>query len=164
MNDKKLPLFGVGPIYVILIISLTILTIILSTNNIISKISIINDVAAYIVGFIVIVIGITLWINAVVIGKLFKNINDNKLVTTGVYSYVRNPIYSAFLFVCTGIIIMLNNIYLIIFPLLYWLILTILMINTEEKWLRNIYKEEYNDYCKKVNRCIPIKKRKREIK
>ena len=27
--------------------------------------------------------------------------------------------------------------------------------NTEEKWLSELYGQEYLDYCKKVNRCIP---------
>ena len=25
----------------------------------------------------------------------------------------------------------------------------------EEKWLRELYGQEYEDYCKRVNRCIP---------
>jgi len=34
------------------------------------------------------------------------------------------------------------------------------MINTEEKWLKDLYGKEYIDYCKEVNRCIPIRKSK----
>ena len=30
-----------------------------------------------------------------------------------------------------------------------------LLKNTEEKWLEELYGQEYIDYCKKVNRCIP---------
>ena len=32
--------------------------------------------------------------------------------------------------------------------------------NTEEKWLANLYGQEYIDYCKRVNRCIPWLPRK----
>lgn len=53
----------------------------------------------------------------------------------------------------------MNNLYLLILPFLYWILLTVFMINTEEKWLLKVYGEEYKNYCKKVNRCIPIKKR-----
>lgn len=33
--------------------------------------------------------------------------------------------------------------------------MTILMKETEEKWLAKLYGQEYRDYCKKVNRCLP---------
>lgn len=112
-----------------------------------------------IVGIILILFGIYLWVNAVIICKLDDNIRDNKLVTTGVYAYVRNPIYSAVLLVCTGAIIIANNLYLFVLPVLYWAFLTILMKNTEEKWLLNLHGKEYINYCKKVNRCIPFKRK-----
>jgi hypothetical protein len=31
----------------------------------------------------------------------------------------------------------------------------IVLKKTEEKWLYKMYGEEYLDYCKRVNRCIP---------
>lgn len=39
--------------------------------------------------------------------------------------------------------------------------MTVLMKNTEEKWLYALYGQEYLDYCKRVNRCIPWPKRQR---
>ena len=112
-----------------------------------------------IIGIVFILFGIYLWINAVIVCKLDDNIRSNKLVTTGVYAYVRNPIYSAVLLVCTGAIIIANNLYLLVLPVIYWTFLTILMKNTEEKWLLNLYGDEYVNYCKKVNRCIPFKRK-----
>lgn len=112
-----------------------------------------------IIGILFILFGIYLWVNAVIVCKLDDNIRSNKLVTTGVYAYVRNPIYSAVLLVCTGAIIIANNLYLLVLPVIYWAFLTILMKNTEEKWLLNVYGDEYINYCKKVNRCIPFKRK-----
>lgn len=112
-----------------------------------------------IIGILFILFGIYLWVNAVIVCKLDDNIRSNKLVTTGVYAYVRNPIYSAVLLVCTGAIIIANNLYLLVLPIIYWAFLTILMKNTEEKWLLNVYGDEYINYCKKVNRCIPFKRK-----
>ena len=112
-----------------------------------------------IIGIVFILFGIYLWINAVIVCKLDDNIRSNKLVTTGVYAYVRNPIYSAVLLVFTGAIIIANNLYLLVLPVIYWTFLTILMKNTEEKWLLNLYGDEYINYCKKVNRCIPFKRK-----
>lgn len=112
-----------------------------------------------IIGILFILFGIYLWVNAVIVCKLDDNIRSNKLVTTGVYAYVRNPIYSAVLLVCTGAIIIANNLYLLVLPVIYWAFLTVLMKNTEEKWLLNMYGDEYINYCKKVNRCIPFKRK-----
>ena len=33
--------------------------------------------------------------------------------------------------------------------------LTVLLKQTEEKWLSDLYGEEYKDYCRRVNCCIP---------
>ena len=31
----------------------------------------------------------------------------------------------------------------------------IVLVVTEEKWLRDLYGKQYEDYCNRVNRCIP---------
>ena len=33
--------------------------------------------------------------------------------------------------------------------------IVLLMKCTEEKWLKNLYGVEYEEYCRSVNRCIP---------
>ncbi|MBR2240533.1 MAG: isoprenylcysteine carboxylmethyltransferase family protein [Clostridia bacterium] len=153
-------LCGVGPIYTISISIITVVSIILTKN-----ISLLNNeisalmIPLIIIGILFILFGIYLWVNAVIVCKLDDNIRSNKLVTTGVYAYVRNPIYSAVLLVCTGAIIIANNLYLLVLPVIYWAFLTVLMKNTEEKWLLNMYGDEYINYCKKVNRCIPFKRK-----
>ncbi|MBQ8996005.1 MAG: isoprenylcysteine carboxylmethyltransferase family protein, partial [Oscillospiraceae bacterium] len=73
----------------------------------------------------------------------------------GAYAWVRNPIYSAFMILCTGVILILGNLYFLILPLIFWIFMTILMKHTEEVWLKDLYGKEYEDYCKRVNRCWP---------
>ena len=156
MENKHLPLMGVGPIYVIIITLITFISIILTKLNIILKIEFKQlNILFIIIGIILIIAGIYMWISTNFISKLDDNIKQNKLVTDGIYAYVRNPIYSAFLFICTGIILIENNLYLLILPILYWIFLTILMKKTEEKWLTNLYGNQYIKYCKKTNRCLP---------
>ena len=156
MNKKHLPLFGVGPIYCFTITFITVLGIILTKFNIIPNLNISYlNILFYLLSLLSIILGLYLWISSINISNIHKNIKMNKLVTTGIYSKVRNPIYSSFLFINIGILLINGNIYLFILPFLYWLFLTILMINTEEKWLYHLYKDEYTKYCKKVNRCIP---------
>ena len=56
---------------------------------------------------------------------------------------------------------MWHNAWMLILPLLDWVIITIALINTEEKWLLDLYGEEYAEYKKHVNRCIPWIPRKK---
>jgi protein-S-isoprenylcysteine O-methyltransferase Ste14 len=51
---------------------------------------------------------------------------------------------------------------LFIAPVLGWAFMTIVLKLSEEKWLENLYGDEYVRYCKRVNRCIPWFAKKRE--
>ena len=54
-----------------------------------------------------------------------------------------------------------HNVWMLILPLIDWLIMTVALINTEEKWLLDLYGDEYARYKKQVNRCIPWKRKVR---
>lgn len=155
-NKEHLPVYGVGPIIVNPILVLTIVGIILSVYGFFDfgKIAVLK-IPLLIIGIILIGFGLWLWYAANYREKVFDCITENKLVTTGVYAMVRNPIYSAFLLVCIGAVLIANNLVLLIIPVIGWIYMTIMLKNTEEKWLRNLYGQEYVDYCKRVNRCIP---------
>ena len=159
MNKKHLSVLGVGPIYVSVILITTCVLYVLNYSKILPSFEFPIPLVTLLLGVLLIIIGIVLWVNAVISSKITVKIKNNILVTNGIFAYVRNPIYSAFMFICSGVIIYSNNIILFVVPLLFWLFLTVLMINTEEKWLRDLYKDEYDDYCKKVNRCIPMFKK-----
>lgn len=155
-KQDHLPMCGVGPLYGAVIILLTVLSIVLTHAGIV-------PVARYglfriplaIVGIILILSGAWMWYSAVFRAKVEKHIVGNTLATTGVYAWVRNPIYSAFLLACTGVLLLTNNLWLLILPVADWVFLTVLMKHTEEKWLAALHGEKYADYCRKVNRCIP---------
>lgn len=101
-----------------------------------------------------IVFGCGIWIYTVFIQKIFLEIKRENLVTSGIYSIVRNPIYSAFFLIFTGILITAHNVYLLVLPVVFYVFLTILMKRTEEKWLLEKFGSSYIEYCKKVNRVI----------
>ena len=158
MEKGHLPILGVGPLYVITIILITVISIILSATRFIPVITFTNMRWIFIlIGILCFIIGITLWLKAVIIDRLDTHIIKNELVTTGVYAYVRNPVYSAFMFVCTGVLMIYGNIVLLLLPIIYWGFMTILMKSTEEKWLEDLYGQEYIQYLQRVNRCIPWK-------
>ena len=158
MKKDHLPILGVGPLYVITIVLITIIGIFLSATRFIPVITFTNMRWIFIlIGILCFAIGITLWLRAVIIDKLDTHIIKNELVTTGVYAYVRNPVYSAFMFVCTGVLLIYGNLVLLLLPIIYWGFMTVLMKSTEEKWLEDLYGQEYIQYLQRVNRCIPWK-------
>lgn len=106
-------------------------------------------------GVVLIILGLYLWGYANFKTKIESHIKENTLATDGVYSIVRNPIYSAFFLVCTGILLFPANLILLILPVLFYFYMTVIIKNTEEKWLKALYGNEYAEYCRNVNRCIP---------
>ena len=161
MKKDHLPILGVGPLYVITIVLITIISIIFSATRFIPVITFTNMRWIFIlIGILCFAIGITLWLRAVIIDRLDAHIIKNELVTTGVYAYVRNPVYSAFMFVCTGVLLIYGNLVLLLLPIIYWGFMTVLMKSTEEKWLEDLYGQEYIQYLQRINRCIPWKGKK----
>lgn len=156
--DKKehLPMYGPGSVYVAVIIGLTFAAFLCRKLLIFSggRISLFR-VPFGVVGVVLIALGVFMWIQAVIVAKVDDGIKENRLVTTGVYAWVRNPIYSAFTILCTGVLFIIGNIFFFVLPLVYWLFLTVLLKQTEEKWLSNLYGQEYEIYCRQVNRCVP---------
>ena len=156
-SKPHLPIMGVGPAYVVSIILLSILAMIADTPllHLPHPTSALLEIFLLIVGLLFILSGLLIYFFAIK-AKITRSIKENTLVTHGVYSIVRNPIYSAWLFICTGTLFLYGNLYLALtLFLIFWLSLTILMKYTEEKWLTELYGEAYLEYCKKVNRCLP---------
>lgn len=155
-EKKHLPLFGVGPIIVYGQFAFTLIAIMLSYTFKwdFAKISVLN-IPLKVIGGSLIAFGIYLDLSAKIRSKLFKNVASNKLIMDGVYGIVRNPVYSGALVGCTGAVLLTNNLLLLIVPIICWGYMTVFLIKTEEKWLINLYGQEYIEYCKRVNRCIP---------
>ena len=157
MKEKgHLPLLGVGPVIVAGQVLITLIGVIASYRGYFDagKIELLN-VPLKIVGVGLMVFGFFLNYCAKHRSKLFEMVAENKLITTGVYSIVRNPVYSAVFLACTGAVCISNNLILFLTPVICWSYMTIFLKLTEEKWLTDLYGQEYMDYCKKVNRCIP---------
>ena len=151
---------SIGPIYGGVSIAVTVAAVILGQQEFseAGKIVILK-IPSLIIGILLIIFGAYLWYSAVFRAKVDDGIMQNKLVTTGVYGLVRNPIYSAFMFFCTGALFISGNVFFYLLFFFYWSFMTVLVINTEEKWLEDVCGEEYIEYKKSVNRCIPWKKK-----
>lgn len=155
-KQKHLPTIGVGPVIVIPQLIITAVAIIMSEMGKIYSLRIEGlKIPFVIIGMTLIISGAWMWFSSNFIAKIDGHIKENHLVTTGVYARVRNPIYSAFFLACMGAIFIESNISLFVLPVLYYVYMTVLLIKTEEKWLRKLYGQEYEEYCRNVNRCIP---------
>ncbi len=155
-ESGHLPLYGPGPVYVAIIVALTAAGIALTVSGVLP----ISDAGGAsllmkALGIVSIAGGIALWVAAVKGAGIDDGIVENRLVTHGAYAVVRNPIYSAFALACAGAILICGNLWLLVLLPVFWVFLTLLMRATEEKWLRNLHGKEYEDYCARVNRCIP---------
>lgn len=160
MKQKEhLSMYGIGPLYGIVTAAITIAAVIAGHISFFEG-GIINvlKIPSIILGILLIIFSVIIWYNALFCAKIDNGIMENNLITTGVYAFVRNPIYSAIMFICTGVLLISGNVYFYPLFFFYWIFMTILLKCTEEKWLKNLYGKEYEEYCRRVNRCIPWKK------
>lgn len=155
-KTNHLPLYGVGPVVVLGQIIFTVISIIL-TGMFDFKFPTINviNLLFKVIGVLLIAYGLYLDVSAKLKSRIFERVEENKLITDGVYGIVRNPVYSSALLACTGAVLIANNLILLIVLVICWLYMSLFLINTEEKWLKELYGQEYVLYCQKVNRCIP---------
>lgn len=158
-EGQKLPLFGVGPYIVYGMGVVTVVGIILL--GYVFKIGILESpwvLIFRIIGAVLIALGIAVWYIGALRSDMDGSITDNKLQTKGIYAWVRNPMYSGWWILMIGITLMWHNVWMLILPVINWVIMTVSLINTEEKWLADLYGDEYAEYKKHVNRCIPWKR------
>ena len=155
-EGQKLPLFGVGPYLIYGIALLNAVVLIMTTY--VFKIGILDGIWTIIFricGACILLLGIVIWYIGAMWSGMDENITENKLKTDGIYAWLRNPMYTGWWFLIIGISFMWHNYWMLPMIIVDWIILTIVLKNTEEKWLFNVYGDEYVKYTKRVNRCIP---------
>ncbi len=108
------------------------------------------------VGYLLLPLGLILWATAIV--QLLTGFSKGKLVTTGAYGVVRNPIYSSVtFFILPGVALMtLTWVYFVVSVFLYAGVT--IFIGKEEKQLAEAFGKEYEDYKARVDRLVPFKK------
>ena len=89
LKNKKLPVFGVGPAYVICCFILTVVGIAIRNTGFLKQGNLQGvKYIAIILGTLFILGGLTLWVYAVLIQKIDLDIKKGNLVTQGAYSIV----------------------------------------------------------------------------
>jgi protein-S-isoprenylcysteine O-methyltransferase Ste14 len=107
-------------------------------------------------GYLLLLLGLILWGAAVV--QLITGFSKGKLVITGAYGVVRNPIYSSvtFFILPAVALMMLTWVYLVVSIFLY--VGVMIFIGKEEQQLAKVFGREYEDYKARVDRLVPFKK------
>lgn len=108
------------------------------------------------VGYLLLLPGLILWGTAVI--QLITGFPKGKLVTTGAYGVVRNPIYSSvtFFILPAVALITLTWVYFAVSVFLYAGV--VIFIGKEEMQLKKAFGSKYEDYMAKVDRLVPLKK------
>lgn len=158
-KHQKMPTYGAAPYLYISMLVLNLTGLLLSQSVLQSGLLTggFKDLF-YLVGFLLMFVAARIqWLSGV---KSFisTSIQTSELKTTGIYARTRNPIYFSWWLSSIGITLTMHNMWLLILIPIQWVIITVVIRNTEEKWLYEIYGEAYKDYCARVNRWIPLKK------
>lgn len=78
-----------------------------------------------------------------------------ELVVTGLYRYVRNPIYVSVLIILIGYLLWFKTIWMLAYAVLVFLIFHLFITLYEEPTLKKKFGAAYENYCKSVPRWIP---------
>ena len=120
-----------------------------------------GDISYWQIASIVIIVGILICAAAVFnFHRQKTTMNPVKLedasilITNGIYNRSRNPMYLGFVIMLIGIFILYNNQILIIFPILFVIYLNIFQIAPEERAMKKLFGDQYNDYCNRVRRWV----------
>ena len=108
------------------------------------------------VGYLLRLLGLILWGAAVI--QLMTGFSKGKLVTTGAYDVVRNPIYSSVTFFILPAVALMTLTWVYFVASVFLYVGVMIFIGKEEKQLTEAFGKEYEDYKARVDRLIPLKK------
>ena len=77
------------------------------------------------------------------------------LVVSGLYRYVRNPMYMAVIWVIAGEALLLGSGSLAAYGALVWLCFHLFVVTYEEPTLKKTFGAEYKEFCRRVPRWAP---------
>jgi protein-S-isoprenylcysteine O-methyltransferase Ste14 len=107
------------------------------------------------VGYLLLLPGLMLWGTAVI--QLMTGFSKGKLVTTGAYGIVRNPIYSSATFFILPAVALMTSTWVYFVASVFLYVGVMIFIGTEEKQLTKAFGKEYQDYIARVDRLVPLK-------
>ncbi|UCE14794.1 MAG: isoprenylcysteine carboxylmethyltransferase family protein [Candidatus Heimdallarchaeota archaeon] len=82
--------------------------------------------------------------------------DKHRLITTGLYRYIRHPMYSGFLLLFFGYSFSFGSIIITVLILIIFFVIFKSRMDLEEKLLLSSFGEEYQSYIERTNRLIPF--------
>lgn len=76
------------------------------------------------------------------------------LVTSGAFRFSRNPMYLGMVFVLLGTALIVGTVAGLLVAPVFMLIIQLRFIHDEEQMLREVFGEDYEDYCGRVRRWL----------
>jgi len=107
-------------------------------------------------GYALLVPGVCLWGCALI--QLLTGFSQGRLVTTGAYGVVRNPIYSSVAIFILPAVSLLTLTWLYFVVSAFLIAGVVIFIGAEERKLVAVFGRQYEDYLQKVHRIIPLVK------
>ena len=79
----------------------------------------------------------------------------SRFVASGLYRYVRNPMYAGALLIMLAWAAYFGSVWILLYAAGFWIVFTVFLIVFEEPQLRRRFGAEYENYVKTVPRWIP---------
>jgi protein-S-isoprenylcysteine O-methyltransferase Ste14 len=106
------------------------------------------------VGYLLLLPGLILWGAAVV--QLITGFSQARLVTSGEYGVIRNPIYSSVTFFILPAVALMTLTWVYFVASVFLYVGVMIFIGKEEKQLTRAFGKEYEDYMARVDRLVPL--------
>jgi protein-S-isoprenylcysteine O-methyltransferase Ste14 len=115
---------------------------------------------AAVLGFLVAFSGqalraVTIGLDYIIRGGKNRQVYAEKLVTGGLFTHCRNPLYVGNLTIMLGVGIAANSVWFICIAMPFFLFAYRAIVAAEEDFLRNKFGKEFDDYCARVDRFLP---------
>jgi protein-S-isoprenylcysteine O-methyltransferase Ste14 len=108
------------------------------------------------VGYLLLPLGLILWGSALI--QLLTGFSQGRLVTTGAYGVVRNPIYSSVTFFVLPAVALLTLTWVYLVSSVFLYVGVMIFIGKEENHLTQAFGKEYEGYLARVDRLVPFKR------
>lgn len=119
-----------------------------------------NYMPIFLIGLGVALIGqmvrmLTIGMVYIVRGGKNRRIYAEGLVTDGLFSHCRNPMYVGNILLVIGMSILSNSMFAVFIMIPLFIFIYEAIVRAEESFLRNKFGSGFNDYCDRVNRWMP---------
>ena len=152
--EHKMSRWGIGPLFAGLsLIYFLVMAVASRTFYLFFNLDILSNPLFRVAGVILIIVGIPFLILALF--SAHRAYNAGRLVTGGVFSLCRNPIYASWVvFIVPGLVLFQNSWLVLTSPIFMYIIL-INLVQIEEKYLEKMFGDPYLVYKKRVPCILP---------